>query len=107
MLYGYLSGTRCRFAYGPADLTATHFLLLQKIQTGFGFTFLVLAHPGNPGQNPASHKFSCSCACENVISHCGDLDQSSGNGVRVHNTGPGFAMHPRLKSKMAIKQKYW
>jgi len=26
---GYLSGTRCRLAYGPADATATHFLLLQ------------------------------------------------------------------------------
>jgi len=27
---GYLSGARCRFAYGPADTTATHYLLLQK-----------------------------------------------------------------------------
>ena len=27
--HGYLSGTRCRFAYGPADATATHSLLLQ------------------------------------------------------------------------------
>jgi len=26
---GYLSGVRCRFAYGPADTTATHYLLLQ------------------------------------------------------------------------------
>jgi len=26
---GYLSGVRCRFAYGPADTTATHCLLLQ------------------------------------------------------------------------------
>ena len=26
---GYLSGSRCRFAYGPADATATHYLLLQ------------------------------------------------------------------------------
>ena len=26
---GYLSGARCRFAYGPADATATHYLLLQ------------------------------------------------------------------------------
>ena len=25
----YLSGARCRFAYGPADATATHCLLLQ------------------------------------------------------------------------------
>jgi len=26
---GYPSGARCRFAYGPADATATHYLLLQ------------------------------------------------------------------------------
>ena len=26
---GYLSGARCRLAYGPADATATHFLLFQ------------------------------------------------------------------------------
>ena len=24
-----VSGSRCRFAYGPADATATHYLLLQ------------------------------------------------------------------------------
>jgi len=27
--HGYLSETRCRFAYGLADATATHYLLLQ------------------------------------------------------------------------------
>jgi len=26
---GHLSGVRCRLAYGPADATATHCLLLQ------------------------------------------------------------------------------
>jgi len=26
---GMLAGSRCRFAYGPADATATHYLLLQ------------------------------------------------------------------------------
>jgi len=26
---GYLSGARCRLAYGPADATATDYLLLQ------------------------------------------------------------------------------
>jgi len=26
---GYLSGVRCRLAYGPADVTAAHCLLLQ------------------------------------------------------------------------------
>ena len=41
---GYLSGARCRLAYGPVmplPLTASCF---SKIQ--IGFTFLVLAHPG-------------------------------------------------------------
>jgi len=28
-LHGYLSGARCRLAYGPADATAIHCLLLQ------------------------------------------------------------------------------
>ena len=27
--HGYLSGAMCRLAYGPADATATHCLLLQ------------------------------------------------------------------------------
>jgi len=27
--HGYLSGARCRLAYGPADATATHRLMLQ------------------------------------------------------------------------------
>jgi len=27
--HGYLTGARCRLAYGPADATATHCLLLQ------------------------------------------------------------------------------
>jgi len=47
---------RCRFAHGPANTTTIHCLLLQEIQIGFGFTLLALAHPGSPGQNPASHK---------------------------------------------------
>jgi len=29
ILGGYLSGARCRLAYGPADATATHHLLVQ------------------------------------------------------------------------------
>jgi len=47
---------RCRLAYSPADATATHCLLLQEIQIGFRFTFLVLAHPGSPIQNSGSRK---------------------------------------------------
>ena len=44
----YLSGARCRLAYGPADNTATHCLLPQQIP--IGFTFLVPVHPCSPGQ---------------------------------------------------------
>jgi len=46
---GYLSGARCRLAYGPADATATH-CLFSKIQ--ISFTFLVPAHLGSPGKGP-------------------------------------------------------
>jgi len=34
---GYLSGARCRLAYGPADATATHCLLLQYNADWFYF----------------------------------------------------------------------
>jgi len=47
---------RCTFAYIPADTTAIHCLLLQEIQNGFGFTFLVLTQPGSPRQYPEGHK---------------------------------------------------
>jgi len=62
-----LSGARCRFACGPADATATHYLLLQLIQ--IGFTFLVLAHPGTPRHSPEDSKIdgvrslSQQCVC--------------------------------------------
>jgi len=35
----YLSGARCRLAYGPADATATHYLCFSKIQIGFTFWY--------------------------------------------------------------------
>jgi len=48
--HGYLSGARCRLAYGqlmPLPLTVSCF---SKIQ--IGFTYLVLAYPGSPGKGP-------------------------------------------------------
>jgi len=36
---GYLCGTRCRFAYGPTDATATQCLLLQEIAMGLPFWY--------------------------------------------------------------------
>ena len=54
----WLSVWRCRLAYGPADATATHCLLLQrKIQ--IAFTILVLAHPGSPGQRAVKRLYVC------------------------------------------------
>jgi len=58
VLVWFSDWARCRFAYGPADVTATHCLLLQEIYIGFGFTFLVPAHPGSLGQNLESHEVS-------------------------------------------------
>jgi len=46
--HGYLSGTRCRLAYGPADATAVTVSCFTEIQ--IGFTFLVTAHLGSPGK---------------------------------------------------------
>jgi len=55
---GYLSGARCRLAYGPADATATHCLFgFTKIQ--IGFTFLVPAHPGSPGKRAVKRVCVC------------------------------------------------
>ena len=54
-MLAWLSGMRCRLAYSPADVTVTHYLLLQYIQNGFnlpGFIFLVPAHLGGPGHIP-------------------------------------------------------
>jgi len=45
---GYLSGSRCRLAFGPADAIALTVSCFSKIQ--IGFTFLVPAHPCGPGQ---------------------------------------------------------
>jgi len=52
---GYLSGSRCRFAYGPADASATHYSLAPVNPDWFylpGFTFPVQAHLGSLGQSP-------------------------------------------------------
>ena len=45
---GYLSGTRCRLAYSPADAMPLTVSCFSKIQ--FGFAFLVPAHLGIPGK---------------------------------------------------------
>jgi len=65
--HGYVSGSRCRFAYGPADAIATHYLLLQQIQ--IGVTFLVLPVWWQltqvvPERIQEGHKMAvCMCVC--------------------------------------------
>ena len=49
--HGYLSGARCRLAYGPADSTAT--------QIQIGFTFLVPAYLGSPGKTAIKRVCVC------------------------------------------------
>ena len=53
--HGYLSGVRCRHACGPADATATHLTVSCFCKIQIGFTFLVLAHLGSPGQRAVKH----------------------------------------------------
>ena len=64
---GYLSGARCRLPYAqlmPLPLTISW---SSKIQ--IGFTFLVPAHPGSPGQRAV--KRVCVCVCDSCSSaHC-------------------------------------
>jgi len=52
--HGYLSGARCRLAYGLADATVSCF---SKIQ--IGFTILVLAYLDSPRQRAV--KLECMC----------------------------------------------
>ena len=59
--HGYLSGARCRLAYGPADATAhCHSLFLASVISRLFFTFLVSAHPDSPGKGPLN---GCMCVC--------------------------------------------
>jgi len=48
-------------AYGPADSTALTVSCFSKTQ--IGFTFLVPAHPGSPGQRPLN---GCVCIVVSV-----------------------------------------
>ena len=54
--HGYLSGARCRLAYGPADATVTH-SCFSEIQ--IGFAFLAPAHPGSTGKRAVKRVCVC------------------------------------------------
>ena len=56
--HGYMSGARCRLAYGPADATATHCLLLQLNPDWFYLSGTgSVAHPGSPGTRAIKRVF--------------------------------------------------
>ena len=61
MVVSLEQGADLHSSYGPADATATHCLLLSKTQ--IGFTFLVLAHSGSPGQSAIKWVCVCVCVC--------------------------------------------
>ena len=54
----YLSGTRCRLAYGPADATATHCLLLQ-----YNPVWFCLSGTGPPGESWKKGRWTGVCVC--------------------------------------------
>ena len=59
----YLSGVRCKLAYGPADAIATHCFLLHLNPDWF--CLLVPTDPGSPGQRAV--KLVCVCVCVFVL----------------------------------------
>jgi len=51
--HGYLSGARCRLAYGPHCHSLS---LAPENPDWFRFYFSKTVHPGSPGQNPERRK---------------------------------------------------
>ena len=71
--HGYLSGARCRLAYGPADATATQ-LSVASVKSILVY-LSVPAHPGSPGQMPLNVCVCvCVCACVRAcVCVCDDM----------------------------------
>jgi len=63
--HGYLSGAKVQTCIWTADATVSCF---SKIQTGF--TFLVPAHPGRPGQRAVKRLCVCLCVDVNSLACC-------------------------------------
>jgi len=64
--HGCLSRVMCRFAYGPTDAIATHYF--SKIQ--IGFTFLIPAYPGSPGQRAVKRALLLLLCCRTWLDKC-------------------------------------
>ena len=58
--HGYLSGARCRLAHDMAQLMPLPLTVACFSKIPIGFTFLVPAHPGNPGKGTLN---GCVCVC--------------------------------------------
>ena len=78
-----------QIAYGPADTTATHYLLLQiscfcKIE--IGFTFPVPAHQGSPRQRALN---GCCCCywCHTAVTNRVRFDPGISHSAVMHATG--------------------
>jgi len=94
---GYLPGVWCKwFAYGPAEATATHYLLLQ--QNPEWFTFLVPAYPGCPGKKAIN---VCVCVCV-VVCVCVDNEfmLRPSDMVWVDKGSHSCTCHPQVPSTM-------
>jgi len=100
---GCLSEARCRLAYGPADATATHCLLLQY-NPGW-FYFLVPAHLGSPGKRAV--KRVCVCVCGR-LDRRHNISTGSSNVQSLFDTpvGPGPLPFYSL-SLSAVDKRLW
>jgi len=59
--------------HSPADATATHHLFASVNKIQIGFTFLVPAHPGSPGQRAVKRVYVCTweqMGMIGILSHC-------------------------------------
>ena len=106
--HGYLSGARCRLACAqrmPLPLTVSCF---SKIQ--IGFTFLVPAHLGSPGQRTVKRVrvracvCVCACVCVRACVYYGDAINVKLNGVSVTAGLLAHASNQYITSQLTSRQ---
>ena len=69
--HGYLSGARCRLAYGPADATATHCLASVKSRLVLPFWYrLTWVVPEKGPLNVCVCVCVCACVCGCIFAPC-------------------------------------
>jgi len=95
--HGYVSMSRCRFAYGTSDVSVIP----------SWFSFLVLAHLGNPRQNPRGPLNSGMCMCVIILTSIHFFTQSlSLFATRAHTNAAYFSVVLRLSSNPCLCQLY-